>query len=96
MKFELLRPDGRREVLLSVPRYDFNWQRNYRLVTPRQVPAGSWLLVTGGYDNSARNPANPDPQKTVRWGDQSFEEMFIGFLGVSWDSEPASQVTANR
>ena len=96
MKFELLSPDGRRETLLSVPRYDFNWQRTYKLAKPRKIPAGSWVLVTGGYDNSSLNPANPDHSKTVRWGDQSFEEMFIGFLGVSWDSEPPSQATASR
>jgi peroxiredoxin len=87
MKFELLRPDGRRETLLSVPRYDFNWQRTYKLAQPRKIPAGTWLLVSGGYDNSKLNPANPDPAKTVRWGDQSFEEMFIGFFWLTWDKE---------
>jgi peroxiredoxin len=87
MKFELLLPSGRREVLCSVPRYDFNWQRKYKLVKPKQIPAGSWLLITGGYDNSPLNPANPNPHKVIRWGDQSFDEMFLGILGITWDGE---------
>jgi hypothetical protein len=86
MKFELLLPDGHRETLLSVPRYDFNWQRTYTLENPRQVPAGAWLLITGGYDNSKQNPANPDPKKTIRWGDQSFEEMFLAIVNVTWQN----------
>jgi peroxiredoxin len=83
MKYEALYPDGRRETLLSVPRYDFNWQLDYRLAEPKLLPAGAWLYCTGGFDNSARNPHNPDPAKRVRWGDQSFEEMFIGFAQVA-------------
>jgi hypothetical protein len=54
------------------------------------------MLVTGGYDNSPRNPSNPNPRETVRWGDQSFEEMFAGFLGVTWDNEPLRSATAKR
>jgi hypothetical protein len=100
MKFELLRPDGRRETVLNVPRYDFNWQRAYQLQQPRKIPAGTWLLISGGYDNSKQNPANPDPAKTVRWGDQSFEEMFIGFMWLTWDKEsthqPDPQARASR
>jgi len=84
MKFELLRPDGKRETLLSVPRYDFNWQRTYKLAQPLAIPAGSWVLITGAYDNSQLNPANPNPRKTIHWGDQSFDEMFLGVLNVTW------------
>ncbi|MCI0747439.1 MAG: redoxin family protein [Verrucomicrobia subdivision 3 bacterium] len=83
MKYEALYPTGKREVLLSVPRYDFNWQTTYRLAEPKHIPAGTWLLCTGGFDNSARNPANPDPAKRVKWGDQSWDEMFIGFFQAS-------------
>ena len=82
-RFEALYPDGRREVLLSVPNYDFNWQHTYRLTEPRRMPAGTWILCSGGFDNSERNPNNPDPEKRVRWGDQSWDEMFIGFMGVA-------------
>jgi hypothetical protein len=83
MKYEALYPDGRREILLSVPRYDFNWQVDYRLAAPKLLPAGTWLLCTGGFDNSPRNPHNPNPAKRVHWGDQSFDEMFIGFMQVA-------------
>ena len=97
-KYEALYPDGRREVLLSVPRYDFNWQTEYRLDEPKRVPAGTWLLCTGGFDNSATNPNNPDPNKRVRHGLQSFEEMFMGFMNVAElpDTKPAGTRQARR
>jgi hypothetical protein len=82
-KYEALYPDGKRELLLSVPKYDFNWQTEYRLTTPKTVPAGTWLLCNGAHDNSAHNPNNPDPTKRVHWGAQSFEEMFMGFMNVA-------------
>lgn len=82
-KFEALYPTGKRETLLSVPRYDFNWQTIYRLAEPKVMPAGSWIFCTGGFDNSTRNPANPNPDKRIKWGDQSFDEMFIGFMDVA-------------
>jgi hypothetical protein len=82
-KFELLRPDGKRETLLSVPSYDFNWQTSYRLAEPKLVPAGSWLLCTGGFDNSPKNPHNPDATARARWGPQSWNEMFMGFMDVA-------------
>jgi len=82
-KFEALYPNGRKETLLSVPHYDFAWQHNYRLKEPKKMPAGTWILCTGGYNNSASNPYNPDPKARVRWGDQSFDEMFIGFMDIA-------------
>ena len=82
-KFELLLPSGRRETLLSVPRYDFNWQTTYLLAEPRRVPAGAWMLCSAGFDNSARNPANPDPAKRLHWGEQSWDEMFIGHFSAA-------------
>ena len=82
-KYEALYADGKRETLLSVPHYDFNWQTEYRLAEPLRVPAGTWLLCTGGHDNSPRNPLNPDPAKRVKYGLQSFEEMFMGFMNVA-------------
>lgn len=79
-RYEVLFPNGKREVLLDVPNYDFNWQLTYHLQQPRLIPKGSRLLCTATYDNSKRNPANPDPNTAVRWGDQSSEEMMIGFF----------------
>ena len=73
-------PDGKKEILLSVPGYDFNWQHRYRFAKPFRVPAGTKIECVAHFDNSADNPANPDPRKSVRWGDQTWEEMMIGFI----------------
>lgn len=80
VKYEAFYPDGRREILLSVPDYDFNWQIGYALAEPRLLPAGTRLVVSGAFDNSPQNLANPDPSARVRWGDQSWMEMFVGFF----------------
>ena len=79
-KYVLTYPDGRSEVLLNVPKYEFNWQLSYILAEPRHIPAGSKLEATAWYDNSSNNKWNPDPSKTVHWGDQTFDEMMIGFF----------------
>lgn len=81
-KYELKSPDGESKTLLNVPRYDFNWQGPYILPEPLTVPAGAWLECTATFDNSSKNLANPDPSKTVRWGDQSWEEMMIGYFDI--------------
>lgn len=94
IKFDILYPNGRRETVCSVPRYDFNWQQTYILDKPRKIPAGSWVMLTGGFDNSTVNPANPDPKKTVHWGDQSFDEMFLGWYNVTWDKGTAREISA--
>ena len=73
-------PDGRREKLLAVPRYDFNWQLTYHLAEPLVMPKGSKLHCTAHFDNSANNKANPDPTKRVGWGDQTWDEMMIGYI----------------
>jgi thiol-disulfide isomerase/thioredoxin len=67
------------KVLLDVPHYDFNWQLRYELAEPVTLPAGTPVRYTAWYDNSSKNPANPDPKKTVKWGDQTYEEMFLGY-----------------
>ncbi|MFO0903999.1 MAG: redoxin domain-containing protein [Pirellulales bacterium] len=79
-RYEAVYPDGRREVLLDVPRYDFNWQLSYALAKPKLLPKGTRLECLAHFDNSEDNPANPDPNRAVRWGDQSWEEMMIGFF----------------
>jgi len=78
--FELITPDGRTETLLDIPRYDFNWQLRYDYLEPKVIPAGSKVKVTAVFDNSENNPANPDPEKTVHWGQQTYEEMMIGYI----------------
>ena len=82
---EALYPDGKREVLLSVPRYDFNWQSVYRLAEPKQLPQGTRLHCVAHFDNSAKNPNNPDPTEEVHWGDQTWEEMMIGWTDLVYD-----------
>lgn len=79
-EYRAVYPDGTREILLSVPQYDFNWQSAYRLKSPKRLPAGTRIECTAHYDNSKGNPANPDPKKNVTWGDQTWEEMMIGYL----------------
>lgn len=78
--FELTTPDGKTETLLDIPRYDFNWQLRYDYLEPKVIPKGSRVKVTAVFDNSEHNPANPDPTKTVHWGQQTYEEMLIGYV----------------
>ncbi len=80
-------PDGREEMLLAVPRYDFNWQYEYMLKTPVKAPAGSRVVTRWTFDNSVRNPANPDPKKLVNWGEQSSEEMLATYFHYRWADE---------
>jgi hypothetical protein len=86
-------PDGSRKMLLAMPRYDFNWQREYTFAQPVKVPAGSKLIASYWYDNSKQNPANPDPTKTVVWGDQSWEEMFYTAVRYRWVDETSTKLT---
>ncbi|MBI5768609.1 MAG: immunoglobulin domain-containing protein [Verrucomicrobia bacterium] len=83
MKFDANYADGTSETLVNVPQYDFAWQSNYRLVAPKRLPAGTSITVSGGFDNSAQNPANPNPGATVRFGEQTSEEMFIGYINYA-------------
>jgi hypothetical protein len=81
------KPGGKEELILSLPKYDFNWQRGYDFATPISLPAGTKIITRYEYDNSRDNPANPDPTITVKWGEQSFEEMQYTALGFRWDDE---------
>lgn len=86
-------PDGQKTLLLSLPRYDFNWQRDYSFAQPIKIPAGSRLIAHYVYDNSKRNPANPDPNREVTWGEQSHEEMLYTSVRFRWlDETGAKQV----
>jgi len=76
-------PGGEEEILLDVPRYDFAWQNSYELVEPKRMPKGTQVYCEAWFDNSADNLANPDPTATVRWGDQTWEEMMIGYFSAT-------------
>lgn len=78
MRFYADYPDGTREELLNIANYSYNWQLSYEYETPKFVPAGTKLTAVGAFDNSAQNPANPDPTIDVNWGEQSWDEMFFG------------------
>ncbi len=81
-------PDGRRETLLYVPEYNFNWQITYRPVEPIHLPKGTRVMIDAHFDNSRNNPLNPDPSQTVRWGSASENEMMDGWFEYV-DSPPA-------
>ena len=78
--YEAVLPAGGRKTLLDVPRYDFNWQTAYRLADPMELPEGTRLHCVAHFDNSEDNLNNPDPTKTVRWGEQTWDEMLIGYF----------------
>jgi hypothetical protein len=83
-EFKAVYPTGETQVLLSVPHYDFGWQLMYIANQEISLPKNTRIECTAHFDNSANNPANPDPTKDVRWGDQTFEEMMVGFFDVSF------------
>jgi hypothetical protein len=83
--FQAVYPTGESETLLSVPKYDFNWQLGYEETKPLLLPKGTRIECTAHHDNSANNPANPNPNVTVRWGDQTWEEMMMGWFAVVVD-----------
>ncbi len=93
--YELRTPDGESRMLLNVPNYDFNWQTTYILDNPLEVPAGSRLHCTAVYDNSLSNLSNPDPMMDVTFGDQTWDEMMIGFfhysVPVNHTEEPSTE-----
>jgi mono/diheme cytochrome c family protein len=89
-RYDLQYPDGKTVELLDVPHFDFNWQSYYQFKTPVDVPVGAKLLATAWYDNSDKNPFNPDPTKTVRFGEQTFEEMMIGYFDFRPALAPAA------
>ena len=89
-------PDGKRETLLSVPRWDFNWQNVYRFEEPIKVPKGTKLHAVAHWDNSANNPLNPDPKKSVKFGLQTWDEMMVGFVAYVWERpETAAELAKN-
>jgi hypothetical protein len=94
-EYRLVYPDGRTEVVLSVPKYDFNWQTYYEYTTPLAVPKGSRLEAIAHFDNSVNNPSNPDPKVAVHWGEQTWQEMQYSGITYTVDEEPR-QTTAQK
>jgi peroxiredoxin len=86
--YEAIYPDGRKETLLSVPRYNFNWQSVYRCEPPVALTKGTKIHCIAHFDNSDKNQNNPDPTQSVRWGDQTWEEMMIGWTDLVFDKKP--------
>jgi len=80
--FKAVYPDGKEELLLRIPKYDFNWQISYKLAEPKPLPRGTTLEVIAHFDNSPANRFNPDPTAEVRWGDQIWEEMLVGYYNT--------------
>jgi thiol-disulfide isomerase/thioredoxin len=96
-RYEIQRPGEQRTTVLDVPHYDFNWQLRYLLREPLDIPAGTTIHATAWYDNSAGNPANPDPDRTVRWGPQTFDEMMLGYIEYySVDTEQGAVAADDR
>ena len=89
--YEVIYPDGKKETLLSVPHYDFWWQATYFLAKPFAIPKGAKLHCVAHFDNSAKNPNNPDPTKNVYWGYQTWEEMMVGWFDYYQDDENPEQ-----
>ncbi|MCY4598793.1 MAG: cytochrome c [Acidobacteria bacterium] len=94
MTYTVTYPDGRSEIILSVPRFDFGWQTDYYLAEPLLIPKGSKIHVSAHFDNSAANRDNPDPTAAVRWGDQTWEEMMIGFFTYTVEGQTAAKNSA--
>jgi hypothetical protein len=86
-EYRLVFPTGETQTILRVPRYDFGWQLSYDLAGGMNLPKGTKIACTAHFDNSPNNPANPDPTREVKWGDQSWEEMMIGFFDIAFPAD---------
>jgi hypothetical protein len=96
MTYTAILPDGRREILLSVPKYRFDWQLDYYLAEPKALPKGTKILVTAHYDNSPANKDNPDPAATVHYGDQTWDEMMAGYFTYTIDGQTKTATSGPR
>jgi hypothetical protein len=94
MRFYAEFPDGRKQELLNIAKYDYNWQLNYDLVEPIFVPAGTKITAVGAFDNSTQNKANPDPSRKVPWGQQSWDEMFFGSITWKFVDQSGAKLSA--
>ena len=81
----MIEPGKKPEILLRIPQYNFYWQLSYRLKEPMLLKAGSTLQAIATFDNSRANPHNPDPDSAVKWGEQTWAEMMVGFFDIAVD-----------
>lgn len=96
-EYRLVFPDGRKETILSVPSYNWHWQLWYNLAEPIDLPQGTKIECRAHFDNSPNNPENPDPTKAVIWGQQSWDEMMVGFFNLKFDAKmPAKELTVEE
>jgi hypothetical protein len=97
-EYRVVYPDGTSKIILSVPKYDFAWQSYYTFKEPVRVPRGTRVDCVAHFDNSTKNKFNPDPSKEVRWGDQTWEEMMIGWMSYTLDKgqAPAKEVVGQH
>jgi hypothetical protein len=92
VELKAITPDGKEQMLLALPKYDFNWQRDYDPVEPILIKAGTKLVATWVYDNSVHNKANPDPKRNVTWGEQTPDEMMYFRINYRWADETVTHV----
>ena len=93
-EYRIIYPDGRAESVLSVPKYDFNWQTYYLFAKPIAAPKGTRIEAVAHYDNSSKNPMNPDPRQSVVFGEQSWDEMMNAFFDYTLDSQVKTEPAA--
>ncbi len=93
-EIEVTYPDGRKDIVLAVPNYDFNWQTDYVFKEPLKLPKGTVIHSSAWYDNSAANKSNPDPKQDVHWGEQTWEEMQFTAFTFTLDQQPSPATTA--
>jgi hypothetical protein len=86
-EYRLVYPSGQGKIILSVPHYDWHWQNWYNLEQPITLPKGTKIDCTAHFDNSASNPENADPTKEVTWGEQTWDEMMVGFFNLVFDAK---------
>jgi len=96
VEYRAFYPDGRSEILLNVPKYDFSWQTVYYFKEPKALPKGTRIMVTGYFDNSTKNKYNPDATKAVRYGEPTYDEMMIGWMDYTLDNQPAKTSIAAK
>jgi hypothetical protein len=94
--YRAIYPDGKSEVLLALPKYDFNWQVYYYPTKPLPMPKGTKIEVIAHFDNSTKNALNPDPTRTVTFGEQTWDEMMNGFFDIWVDSEAVARPASSQ